>query len=279
MESNTLDLASVITNSRELLTYWGLRVAAAAALLVGGWVFAAAVRRSLRRLFQRTELDQTLEIFVTSLVYWATLIFVGLAVLGVFGIETTSIVAVLGAGSFAVGLALQGTLSNFASGVMLLVFRPFKVGDFIEAGGVSGTVEEVGIFSSSLNTSDNIRVVAPNSLIYGKTVKNYSINPTRRLDLTVGISYTDDIGEAIRFLERTLADDDRVLAEPAPRVVVSELADSSVNLLARPWCRRQDYWSLRCDLHRRVKEGLEAAGCSIPYPQTDIHLHQVDVLG
>ena len=256
-----------------LIIAWGLKALLALAMLIGGWILARLVRRSLQRLFKRTDFDETLEVFATSLVYYVLLIFVFVLVLGTFGVEMTSFIAFLAAGGFAVGLAMQGTLSNFSAGVMLLIFRPFKVGDFVEVGGVSGTVVEIGIFNAELNTSDNIRIVVPNSGIYGEVVKNYSVNGTRRNDLTIGISYGDDIGQAIEVIGRVLEQDPRVFSDPAPLVAVRDLGDSAVNLVVRVWSKRSDYFSLRCDLHRELKEQLEAAGCSLPYPQHDVHLH------
>jgi len=241
--------------------------------LVFGWMAAGVIRGSVRRALDRTKLDPTLVPFISNLVYYAILIFIVLAVLSLFGIETTSFVAVLAAAGFAVGLALQGTLSNFASGIMLLVFRPFGVGDYVDAGGAAGSVQEIGIFSTILHTPDNVKIVVPNSAIYGATIKNFTANDTRRNDMVVGISYDDDIGTAISTIQTILASDERVMKDPEPVVAVSEMADSSVNLVVRPWCTKEDYWGLRFDLTRRFKEGLEAAGCSIPYPQTDVHLH------
>ena len=269
-----LDIAALQQMGIELAATWGLKLLGAIAMLLGGRMLAKALRRSLKKLFDRTEFDETLEVFLTSAVYWVFQIFVVLAVLKVFGVDTTSAVAVLAAGGFAVGLAMQGTLSNFSSGVMLLIFRPFKVGDFVEVGGVSGTVEEIGIFSTSLNTGDNVHIIVPNSSIYGEVVKNYAVNDNRRNDMTIGISYDDNIGTAIEVLRRILAADARVLADPEPLVGVGELADSSVNLIVRPWCKRGDYSSLRRDLLRAFKEELEAAGCSLPYPTTDVNLIQ-----
>jgi small conductance mechanosensitive channel len=184
-------------------------------------------------------------------------------------------VAVLGAASLAVGLALQGTLANFASGVMLLLFRPFQVDDFIEVGGQTGSVESIGVFSTTLNTPDNVRITIPNGKVYGEAIKNYSANETRRIDLVAGVSYDDDLQLARETLMRVVSEDDRVLADPAPVVAVSELADSSVNFVVRPWCRSEDYWNLRFDLTQRMKEALEAAGCSIPFPQQDMHLIRI----
>ena len=269
-----LDVAALREMGIEMAATWGLKVLGAITMLLVGRMLAKALRRSLMKFFDRTEFDETLEVFLASLVYWVFQIFVVLAVLGIFGIETTSVVAVLGAGVFAAGLAMQGTLSNFSSGVMLLIFRPFKVGDFVEVGGVSGTVSEIGIFTTSLNTGDNVHIIVPNSSIYGEIVKNYAVNDTRRNDMTIGISYDDNIGTAIEVVRRILAADSRVLADPEALVAVGELADSSVNLVVRPWCKREDYAALRRDLLKAFKEELEAAGCSLPYPQTDVHLIQ-----
>jgi small conductance mechanosensitive channel len=258
-----------------LVSTWGLRVVGALAVLIIGWIVAKTIRGSVRKALRRSRLDETLVPFISSLVYYLVLTFVVLAVLRLFGLETTSLIAVLGAAGLAVGLALQGTLSNFAAGVMLLIFRPFKVGDFVEAGGTSGSVQEISIFSTTLHSPDNVRIVVPNSAIYGAVVKNYTANDTRRNDLLIGIDYSDDIGKAIDTIRRILDADERVLKDPAPVVAVSELGDSSVNLVVRPWCAKEDYWALRFDLTRTIKEQLEAAGCSIPFPQTDVHLHQV----
>jgi small conductance mechanosensitive channel len=171
---------------------------------------------------------------------------------------------------------MQGTLSNFSSGVMLLLFRPFRVGDYVDAAGVAGTVFEIGLFATTLNTPDNVRIIVPNSSVYGTTIKNFSANDTRRNDIVLGISYNDDISRAIEVVNSILSKDSRVLADPEPTVAVSELADSSVNLIVRPWCLKEDYWPLRYDLVRRFKEELEQNGCSIPYPQQDVHVHQMN---
>jgi small conductance mechanosensitive channel len=218
--------------------------------------------------------DPSLVPFVSNLVYFVLLAAVLIAVLGLFGIETTSLVAILGTAGLAIGLALQGTLANFSSGVMLLLFRPFHVGDYIDAAGVAGTVTEIGVFSTTMNTPDNVKIIVPNSGIFGATIKNFSANDTRRNDIVLGISYDDDISNAIAVVNAVLSKDSRVLSDPEPVVAVSELADSSVNLVVRPWCRKEDYWGLRYDLTRKLKEELEQGGCSIPYPQHDVHLHQ-----
>jgi small conductance mechanosensitive channel len=270
MEINEELIESLI----DLGSVWGLRVIGAIALLIVGRIICGVIRRTARRGLERSGVDESLVPFVSSLVYYAAMAVVVIAVLNLFGIQTASVIAVIGAASLAVGLAMQGTLSNFAAGVMLLVFRPFKLGDFVEVASTSGTVKEIGIFSTTLHTGDNKKIIIPNSSVYGGTVTNYSANPTRRNDLVMGISYDDDIGTAIATIERVLGSDSRVLADPAPVIAVSELADSSVNLVVRPWCDVGDYWPLRFDLTRRLKEELEAAGCSIPYPQHDVHVQR-----
>ena len=257
-----------------LVSSWGLQVIGAIAVFIVGRIACGALRRGTRRALERSSVDATLIPYISSGVYYLALTVVVLAVLNLFGIQTASVIAVLGAAGLAVGLAMQGTLSSFAAGVMLLVFRPFKVGDYVEAGGNTGSVQEIGIFSTILHTSDNVKITVPNSRIYGNTIKNYSANDTRRNDLVIGISYGDDIARAMETIRKVLAADSRVLEDPAPVVVVAELADSSVNLAARPWCRSADYGALRSDLTRKLKEELEAAGCSIPFPQRDVHVHQ-----
>ena len=274
--SEGFNAEGIMQAAADLLAAYGLKVVGALAVLIIGWIVARSVRGAAHRGLTRVNLDATLIPFVSNLIYYMLLVFVIVAVLGLFGIPTTSFIAVLGAAGLAVGLALQGTLSNFASGVMLLIFRPFKVGDFIEAGGTSGSVQEISVFSTTLHSPDNVRIVIPNSAVYGQTIKNFSANDTRRIDLVMGISYGDDIGRAIDTMRAVLAEDSRVLPEPEPTIAVSELADSSVNLVVRPWCNKGDYWPLRFDLTRTMKERLEAAGCSIPFPQNDVHLFSAD---
>lgn len=257
---NTADLLDMILG---LISTWGLKLIGAIVALILGRIGAGWVRRAMRRALERSRIDETLVPFLASLAYYAALAFVIIAVLGIVGIETASLAVVLGAAGLAIGLALQGTLSNFASGVMLMVFRPIKLGDLVEVGGVSGSVAEIGIFSTKLNTGDNVHIVIPNSNIYGATIRNYSVNETRRVDLAVGIHYDDDIGLAITSLQKILDEDERVLDEPEPVIAVGELTGSSVNILVRPWCVSRDHWQLHCDLTRKFKEELEKAGCSI----------------
>jgi len=262
----------LVAASVGLVSTWGLSVVGAITVLILGRWIASIIRRSVTQGLEKASVDTALIPFLSSLTYYAVLAVVVIAVLTLFGIETTSLIAVLGAASLAVGLALQGTLSNFAAGAMLLVFRPFRPGDFVQVAGESGSVAEIGIFTTLLNTGDNVRVVIPNAAIYGTTIKNYSANENRRIDMVMGISYDDDIGQALDVITRVVTSDARVLVDPAPTVGVAGLADSSVNIAVRPWCTRGDYWNLKCDLLRELKQQLEAAGCSIPYPQHDVHV-------
>lgn len=265
---------TMLDSAVALLSTWGLKVVGAIAVLVIGRILAGSIRRAVRRAMERSKADATLVPFVANGVYYLALTVVLIAVLNLFGVQTASLVAVLGAAGLAIGLAMQGTLSNFSAGVMLLFFRPFKVGDFIDAAGTMGSVVEIGIFSSTLKSPDNVKIVVPNSQVYGQIIKNYNGYDTRRIDLVVGISYDDDIQVALDTIQQVVAADPRVLAEPETQIAVSNLGDSSVDIVVRPWCQGGDYWSLRFDLTRKLKEELEAAGCSIPYPQRDVHLFQ-----
>jgi len=274
-----MDVETVTTSSQQivdaavaLVSTWGIQVVGAIAVLILGRWAAGLVRRGVRRGLERANADAALVPFFSSMAYYVTLAVVVIAVLSLFGIETTSLVAVLGAAGLAVGLALQGTLSNFAAGVMLLVFRPVRIGDFVEVAGVAGVVQEIGLFSIVLHTGDNVRITIPNSGVFDSVIKNYSSNETRRIDLVMGVSYDDDLGRAQQIIEDVLAKEPRVLADPAPTVAVSELADSSVNFVVRPWVAGSEYWPTRFDLTRALKEALEAGGCSFPYPQQDVHV-------
>ena len=267
-----MDTEQLYTTVTSFLTVWGLQVLGAIAVLVIGWFVARGLQRGARRALAKSRVDETLVPFLANIVYYGALAIVLVAVLNLFGIETTSIVAVLGAAGLAIGLALQGSLSNVASGVMLLLFRPFKVGDYVEIAGTGGTVVEIGLVSSTLKSPDNIRIVVPNTKIFGDVIKNYNGFATRRIDLVLGIGYDDDIGVAVSTIRSVIAAEERVLPEPETVIAVHELADSSVNLVVRPWVVTTEYWPVRWDLIRKLKEELEAAGCTIPYPQRDVHL-------
>jgi small conductance mechanosensitive channel len=265
-------LTGAIDSIVTILSTWGLRVLGAIAVLIAGRIIASWARGTTRKGLERAGLDVTLVPFLASLVYYVVITIVLIAVLNLFGIETTSLIAVVGAAGLAIGLAMQGTLSNVAAGVMLMVFRPFRIGDFVEIGGSAGSVSEITLFTTALNTGDNVRITVPNGAVYGEIIKNYSANDNRRNDMVIGISYDDDIGKAIEVITSVLAADVRVLKDPAALVAVSSLGDSSIDIVVRPWCAKGDYWPLRFDLNRTFKEKLEAAGCSFPYPQTDVHI-------
>ncbi len=268
------NMSEIIEAIMILVSTWGVQVLGAIALLVVGWIVAGVIRGAVRKGLERSAIDATLVPFLSKGVYYLVLAVVLIAVLQRFGIQTASLIAVLGAAGLAVGLALQGTLSNFAAGVMLLLFRPFRVNDFVDVGGTLGSVAAIEIFTTTLASPDNIMIIVPNSQVFGSIIKNYSRNATRRIDLVIGISYDDNIQTALDAIKAVVTGDDRVLADPELFLGVSNLGDSSVELVVRPWCNAADYWTLRCDLTRLIKEKLEEVGCSLPYPQRDVHLIQ-----
>jgi small conductance mechanosensitive channel len=269
---------NITTNDRfqkiiDIISTWGLSVVGALAILVVGFIAAGwAARLTQSALGKSSKVDDTLRHFLASVVRYAIIIFTVLAVLDRFGVETTSFIAVLGAAGLAIGLAFQGTLSNIAAGVMLLLFRPFKVGQFIETGGVSGTVEILTLFTTELNTPDNVHIIVPNGQLWGAAIRNYSHNATRRVDITVGIDYADDIGKAFEILKGVIGADSRIQAAPAPALMVSNLGESSVDLQARVWCAAGDYWGVKFDLNRQFKEALDSGGITIPFPQRTVHM-------
>ncbi len=252
---------------------WGIRIAAALAILIIGRMLARLVTRFFKRVMTRAKLDVMLTSFLGNILYTALLIVVVIAALDHLGVQTTSLLAVFGAAGLAIGLALKDSLANFSSGVMLIIFRPFKVGDFIEAAGQSGVIEEVRIFSTIMKTGDNREVIIPNSQIYDGPIINVSARPTRRIDMVFGIGYEDDIRKAKQLIEDAFAADERILKDPAPAVAMAELADSSVNFNVRPWVNTGDYWAVRADLMERIKLSFDENGISIPYPQRDVHMH------
>lgn len=257
-----------------LIATWGLKVVAAVFIFfIGKWL-AGVLANMLRAVMTRAKQDETLVEFIGSFAYYAMFAFVIIAVISQLGVHTTSLIAVVGAAGLAVGLAMQNSLSNFAAGVMLITFKPFKVGDYVEIAGTAGTVESVMIVSTRLQSPDNKRIYVPNGQVYSGNIINYSANDTRRVDLVFGCSYGDDLSRAKSVLQALLADDDRVLAEPAATVTVSALADSSVNFNVRPWVKTEDYWGLYWDLTEKVKLRFDEEGISIPYPQRDVHLHE-----
>ena len=273
--STTSEFMSTVTNTLySFATEYGLKVIGAIIILIIGRIVAGSIRKGVRKLGTARGWDPSLIGFLASLVYFATMAFVMVAVLGTFGVQTASIVAVLGASAFAVGLALQGSLANFAAGVMILLFRPFKVGDYVEVAGVAGTIKSIAIFSTIMATPDNVRIEVPNGKIYGDIIKNYAGYDTRRIDLVVSVGYGDDLNQAIEVITGVVKADSRVLAEPALTVAVSEMADSSINLVVRPWVSGADYWACRFDLTKNLKEALDAAGIEIPFPQRVVTMIQ-----
>lgn len=249
-----------------------LSIAYALVIFVVGRIAAKILTRMIRKGMDRTKVDQTISRFVCNIAYAILLIFVVLAALNQLGFQTTSLIAVIGAAGLAVGLALQGSLSNFAAGFLLILFKPFKAGDFVEAGGTAGIVEEVGIFTTVLKTPDNKIIIVPNSNISNDNITNYSANETRRLDLVIGVSYTDDLMKVRSVIDEILEAEERVLKDPAPTVGVLELGDSSVNFAVRPWVQTADYWPVLFHLTETIKTRFDQENISIPFPQRDLHI-------
>ena len=272
-----MDITPVLETLQNSLIELAPDAIAAVAILVIGWFVVRLVRALVRRSLARAAVDQTLIRFVANMVYIAGMALVVISAVGRIGVSTASFAAVLAAAGLAIGLAFQGTLSNFAAGILIIVFRPFKVGDYIEAGGISGTVEEVQLFTTALDTPDNRRVIVGNADVSGSAITNFSFHPTRRVDLVFGFGYGDDIDRAKQVVEELLAADDRILDDPAPTVAVLALADSSVNLAVRPWVARADYWSVFFDITEAVKKAFDREGIEIPFPQRDVHLRTAGV--
>lgn len=258
----------------DLLMLYGVKVIAAIAIfIIGRWV-AKGFQSLTKKLMDKKNVDPTITGFVGNLTYMALLVFVIIAALGQLGIQTTSFIAILGAAGLAIGLALQGSLSNFAAGFLMLIFKPFKVGDYIEAAGVAGTVETIQIFTTTLQTPDNKTIIIPNSGVTNSNIVNYTVKGTRRVDMVFGISYEDDIEKAKQIMADVLGKDDRILKDPPMQIAVSELADSSVNFVVRPWANIKNYWGIYFDAMENIKKAFDEAGVSIPYPQRDVHMYE-----
>ena len=269
-----MEIQAWIEKGYELLTVFGVKILAALAVfIIGRWI-VKYLGNLTRKVMEKRDVDPTLTKFVANLTYMALLTFVILAALGMLGIQTTSFIAVLGAAGLAIGLALQGSLSNFAAGILMIIFRPFKVGDFIEGAGVAGTVEEIQIFTTQLATPDNKTIIIPNAKLTADNIINYSAKGTRRADMVFGIGYADDIDKAREIILEILSNDERVLKDPPLQVAVSELADSSVNFVARAWVDAGDYWGVVFDATEAVKKRFDAENISIPFPQRDVHLYE-----
>ncbi|MGS2724742.1 mechanosensitive ion channel family protein [Porticoccus sp. GXU_MW_L64] len=272
-------MEELIETATNMAIEWAPKLVAALVILfVGMWV-AKKIRGGMRKVMGNKDVDPAVAGFVSSLCYYGIVAFVVIAALSKVGVAATSFVAILGAAGLAVGLALQGSLSNFASGVLILIFKPFRIGDFVELAGTSGAVKEITIFTTELATPDNKKVIVPNSAAMGGNIVNYSAHDTRRVDMVFGIGYGDDIDKARNIIKAILEADQRVLADPAPAVAVAELADSSVNFNVRPWVATADYWGVYNDVHEQVKKRFDAEGISIPFPQQDVYMHTVAANG
>lgn len=258
----------------DYITFYGLKIIFAVVIFYVGRLAANWLSAASERVMNKREVDAALVHFSSAMVYYAVMVFAVVAALGQLGIQTASFVAIIGAAGLAIGLAMQGSLSNFAAGVLILIFRPFKIGDYIEAAGESGTVEKILIFTTELKSPDNKKVIIPNAAVTSGSITNYSANDTRRVDLVMGISYEDDIDRAKAILNEVVNAESRVLKDPAPTIAVVELADSSVNFVVRPWVATADYWGVYFDLTEAIKKRFDAEGISIPYPQRDVHIHQ-----
>lgn len=275
MDFFTLEYLKVLVHTYAVP--FAINLAIAAVVFFLGRMAARMAVGFADRVMERAKVDQSLRKFLGDLLYALLLVVVVIATLGRLGIETTAAVAVLGAAGLAIGFALQGSLGNFASGVLLIMFKPYKVGDVVSVAGQTGTVEAIHIFNTVLVTADSRKIIVPNGQITSGSIENITTIGVRRLDMVIGIGYGDDMKQAKQLMMDLLTADERVLKDPAPQVAVAELGESSVNLVVRPWCKSDDYWGLKFDMTERIKEALDARGMSIPYPQRDVHLHQPKV--
>lgn len=265
-------ITQLFEENHEVLLAYLLQLVAAILIFYVGRMVAKAVRRFLEKTLLKRAVDKAVVSFVCGIVYAVIMIATVLMALSQVGVQTTSFIAILGAAGLAIGLALQGSLANFASGILIILFRPFKSGDFIDAGGITGTVDKIEIFQTIMKTPDNKLVIVPNAQITGSAITNYSAEATRRVDLTIGISYDSDLRKAKQILEDIIKNDERVLAEPAAAIKVGALADSSVNILVRPWVKSADYWGVYWDTLEKVKLTFDEQGIGIPFPQMDVHI-------
>lgn len=263
------------TNMLETLTNGAINLLIAIVIfLVGKWI-ANRARHALEKVLSKRGVDLVLVGFLGTVVFALIIISAVIAAVDRLGIPATSFMAVVGAAGLAIGLALKDSLSNFASGVMLVLFRPFTKGDFIDAGGILGTVDEIKLVSTMLTTPDNKQIIVPNSLMYGSPITNYSAHDTRRVDMTIGVGYSDDLKVAARVLQKVCKDHPKVLDTPETKIFINNLGESSVDFVVRPWVKSEDYWTVLADVLETAKLELEAASCNIPFPQRDVHLHQV----
>ncbi len=267
-------IEQLFQQNHEVLLGYFLQLVAAIVIFYVGRMVAGAVKRFIERALLGRSVDKAVVSFIASIIYAIIMIATVLMALSQMGVQTTSFIAILGAAGLAVGLALQGSLANFASGILIILFRPFKSGDFIDAAGISGTVDKIEIFQTIMKTPDNKKVIVPNAQITGGAITNFSAEPIRRVDLVIGISYDSDLRKAKQILQDIVAQDSRVLKEPAANVTVAALADSSVNLNVRPWVNSADYWAVYWDTLEKVKLTFDEQGIAIPFPQMDVHIKQ-----
>ena len=266
--------ATVVEKMIEALSLYGIKIIAAVVIIVVGLWISKIIKNCFLKTLHKKKVDPTLVGFLASMLHGGLVIFVVISAISKLGVQTTSFVAVIGAAGLAVGLALQGSLSNFAAGILLILFKPFKVGNFVKAGGEAGVIVEVGILTTEMKTPDNVQIIIPNSTIMGSAITNVSAHPTRRIDMTLGVGYDDDLNKAKQIIEDLLAADERVLKDPVATIAVANLGDSSVEFVIRPWVNSADYWSVKFDFTKAVKEKFDAEGISIPYPQSDVHVFQ-----
>ncbi|MEH0373478.1 small-conductance mechanosensitive channel MscS [Vibrio mimicus] len=265
-----------LTNNSDLLIQYGVNIISAILILFVGNLIVKAVAGSVANVLKKKEMDKAVVEFIHGLVRYTLFIIVLIAALSRIGVQTASVVAVIGAAGLAVGLALQGSLSNFAAGVLIVAFRPFKSGDYVEIGGVAGSVDAIQIFQTVLKSPDNKMVVVPNSAVIGSAITNYSRHETRRVDMVIGVSYKSDLQKTKRVLRETLEKDPRILKDPDMTIGVLTLADSSINFVVRPWCKTSEYWAVYFDSMQAIKEALDANGIEIPFPQMDVHLNKIN---
>ncbi|GAB3523503.1 small-conductance mechanosensitive channel MscS [Photobacterium alginatilyticum] len=276
LTNGVLNAGTWVADNQELLIQYGVNILSALLILFIGNMITKGIANGVAKVLRKKDMDEAVVEFLHSLVRYLLFVIVLIAALGRIGVQTASVVAVIGAAGLAVGLALQGSLSNFAAGVLIVAFRPFKSGDFVEIGGVSGSVESIQVFSTILNTPDNKMVVVPNSSVIGGAITNYSRHATRRIDFVIGVSYDADLKHTKAVLTRVIEAEDRILKDPAPTIGVLTLADSSVNFAVRPWVKTEDYWGVYFDLLQAIKEELDKENIGIPYPQMDVHLNKLE---
>ncbi|RNC84383.1 MAG: mechanosensitive ion channel family protein [Balneola sp.] len=272
MEEFDFDMENILG----LVTEYGIALIKSIVVLVIGLWIVNMITKLVKRILSKSKVDESLSSFLSSLVSILLKVMVYITAIGLLGVPMTSFVAILGAAGLAVGLALSGTLQNFAGGVMILLFKPFKVGDFIDAQGYTGAVNAIQIFVTVLTTPDNKTIIIPNGPLATGSLTNFSTQETRRVDWTFGIGYGDDVDKAYEVLKRLISQDERIQSDPEPFMAVSELADSSVNIVVRVWVNAEDYWGVYFKMNEEVYKTFDKEGLNIPFPQTDVHLHKVD---